>query len=82
MGDCHTGDRLRRCSGGVVDADFGPMVMVGLGGIFVEILRDVAFRICPIRRDEAQDMVAGLRGSALLRGARGRVAPPSGGLTA
>jgi acetyl-CoA synthetase (ADP-forming) len=62
--------------GGVVDAEFGPMVMVGLGGIFVEIMGDVAFRICPIDRIDALDMLAELRGAALFRGARGR-APAS-----
>lgn len=58
--------------GGVIDAEFGPMVMVGLGGIFVEILRDVSFRICPIERRDAADMLEELRGAPLMQGARGR----------
>lgn len=58
--------------GGVRDPDFGPLVMVGLGGIFVEILADVAFRICPITRIDAQEMLAELKGAAILNGARGR----------
>ena len=58
--------------GGVRDPDFGPLVMVGLGGIFVEILADVAFRICPITRIDAEEMLAELKGAALLEGARGR----------
>ena len=58
--------------GAVRDADFGPMVMVGLGGIFVEVLADVAFRICPITRLDATEMLAELKGAALLDGARGR----------
>ncbi len=58
--------------GGVRDPDFGPMVMVGLGGIFVEVLRDVSFRICPITHRDAQDMLDELKGAALLEGARGR----------
>lgn len=58
--------------GGVVDPEFGPMVMAGLGGILVEVMGDVAFRICPIDRNDAQGMLDELRGSALLRGARGR----------
>ncbi len=58
--------------GAVRDPDFGPMVMVGLGGIFVEVLADVAFRICPITRLDAVEMLAELKGAAILDGARGR----------
>jgi acyl-CoA synthetase (NDP forming) len=58
--------------GGLRDPQFGPMVMVGLGGIFVEVLADVAFRICPITRLDAEEMLDELKGAALLRGARGR----------
>ena len=58
--------------GGVRDPQFGPMVMVGLGGIFVEVLADVAFRICPITRLDAEEMLDELKGAALLKGARGR----------
>ena len=57
--------------GGVRDPQFGPLVMVGLGGIFVEVLKDVAFRICPITRLDAEEMLAELRGAPLLEGARG-----------
>lgn len=57
--------------GGLHDQDFGPLVMVGLGGIFVEVLADVAFRICPITRLDAEEMLAELKGAAILRGARG-----------
>ncbi|MBV0893238.1 acetate--CoA ligase family protein [Paracoccus sp. Z118] len=59
--------------GGLDDAEFGPMIMVGLGGIFVELLRDVSFRICPISRDDARAMLDELKGVALLRGARGEL---------
>lgn len=58
--------------GGLRDPQFGPMVMVGLGGIFVEILKDVAFRLCPIDAFEARDMLTELKGHALLKGARGQ----------
>jgi acyl-CoA synthetase (NDP forming) len=58
--------------GGLRDPDFGPLVMVGVGGIFVEVLADVAFRICPITRLDAEEMIDELKGAALLQGARGR----------
>jgi acyl-CoA synthetase (NDP forming) len=58
--------------GAVRDPDFGPMIMVGLGGIFVEVLADVAFRICPITRLDAVEMLDELKGAAILTGARGR----------
>ena len=58
--------------GGLKDAQFGPLVMVGLGGIFVEVLADVAFRICPITRLDAEEMLDELKGAPILKGARGR----------
>jgi acyl-CoA synthetase (NDP forming) len=57
------------------DPVFGPVAMVGLGGIFVEILHDVAFRRCPFGASEAEAMIRSLRGAPLLLGARGR--PPA-----
>jgi succinyl-CoA synthetase beta subunit len=57
------------------DPVFGPLVMVGLGGVFVEVLRDVALRVCPVDEAEAVRMIDELKGVALLRGARGR--PPA-----
>ncbi len=60
--------------GGTRDPSFGPMVMFGLGGIFVEVLSDVVFRMAPIARAQAADMVTGLRGAKLLTGVRGH--PP------
>ncbi|MGD9942637.1 MAG: acetate--CoA ligase family protein [Burkholderiaceae bacterium] len=60
--------------GGFRDESFGPVVMVGLGGVFVELLQDVAFRICPITRADAEEMLAELKGAPLLRGARGGLA--------
>lgn len=60
--------------GGLRDAVFGPTVMVGLGGIFTEILKDVAFRVYPLDEAEALKMLAELKGFPLLTGARGRAA--------
>ena len=60
--------------GGVHDPQFGQMIMVGLGGIFVEVLADVAFRICPITEADAGVMLDELRGAPLLDGVRGQAA--------
>lgn len=57
--------------GGRQDEQFGPVVLVGLGGIFVEIFGEVAVRVAPISRSEALDMIDELRGAAILKGARG-----------
>jgi acyl-CoA synthetase (NDP forming) len=57
------------------DPVFGPVAMAGLGGIFVEIVKDVAFRRCPFGADVAEEMIRSLKGAPLLLGARGR--PPS-----
>ncbi len=54
------------------DPVFGPMAMFGLGGIFVEILKDVVFRRCPFGADVAEDMIRSIKGAPLLLGARGR----------
>ena len=60
--------------GGFNDTSFGPVLMVGLGGIFVELLQDVAFRICPITPLDAQEMLNELKAAPVLRGARGGLA--------
>lgn len=57
--------------GGRQDAQFGPVVMVGLGGIFAEVFQEVQVRVAPISREEALEMVENLRGSTILKGARG-----------
>ena len=54
------------------DPQFGPLVMFGLGGIYVEVLKDVAFRIAPFSRDEANAMMREIRSFNLLRGVRGQ----------
>lgn len=58
--------------GGLVDPQFGPMVMVGLGGVFVEIFKDTAFRLCPIDAQDAAAMLDELAAAPLLKGARGQ----------
>lgn len=57
--------------GGRLDDSFGPVVMVGIGGVLLEIVDDVSFRICPVDEREARAMLAELRGSRLLSGYRG-----------
>lgn len=54
------------------DPQFGPMLMFGLGGIFVEVMKDVTFYLAPITAEEALQMLAGTRSYQLLTGARGR----------
>jgi len=53
------------------DPQFGPLLMFGLGGIYVEALRDVAFRVAPIGPDEADAMIREIRSFPLLQGVRG-----------
>ena len=57
------------------DPVFGPVAMFGLGGIFVEIMKDVVFRRCPFDETEARRMIGAIKGAPLLMGARGR--PPA-----
>jgi acetate---CoA ligase (ADP-forming) subunit beta len=54
------------------DAQFGPVIMFGLGGIFVEVLKDVSFRLIPILPKDAEQMIKEIRGYALLNGYRGQ----------
>jgi 3-hydroxypropionyl-CoA synthetase (ADP-forming) len=56
------------------DAQFGPVIMFGLGGVFTEVLRDVSFRVLPIDRGDARQMIREIQGYAVLQGYRGQ--PP------
>lgn len=58
--------------GGKKDSQFGQLIMLGMGGIYVEVFRDVSFRVCPITREDAEEMIHELRSYPILAGARGR----------
>jgi acetyltransferase len=62
-------------AGAVRDIQFGPLIMFGLGGIYVNFLRDVSYRLCPLTRSEAREMIEETKAYTLLRGVRGE--PPS-----
>ncbi|MEM2319763.1 MAG: acetate--CoA ligase family protein [Candidatus Bathyarchaeia archaeon] len=57
--------------GAVKDPQFGPVLMFGLGGIFVEVLKDVTYRVAPIKEDDALEMVNEIKASPILKGYRG-----------
>jgi acyl-CoA synthetase (NDP forming) len=58
--------------GGLKDPQFGHMVVLGLGGIYVEIFKDISARICPLVSSDVDEMIAELKAHPLLEGARGR----------
>jgi acyl-CoA synthetase (NDP forming) len=68
------GEGVEVILGGKRDHTFGPVVMFGLGGIHVEVLGDVAFRVAPLGRADAEEMMEEVRGKRLLDGARGKPA--------
>jgi acyl-CoA synthetase (NDP forming) len=67
--------------GGKQDSEFGPVVIFGLGGVFVEVLKDVTMRIAPVDEASAREMIEEIRGASLLKGARGAVPCDLDGLT-
>jgi acyl-CoA synthetase (NDP forming) len=66
------GGGLEVIIGGKQDRSFGPVVMFGLGGIYVEVLGDVSFRVAPLSRTDAELMIKEVHGKRLLEGIRGR----------
>jgi acetyltransferase len=58
--------------GGRNDPEFGPIILCGLGGIFVEVYKDVAVRVTPINEEAARQMIGELRGAVILKGFRGQ----------
>lgn len=66
-------DGLEAILGVTNDPLFGPAVMFGLGGIFAEVLKDVSFRLAPVTKAVAHDMIREIKGYPVLAGARGRV---------
>jgi acetyltransferase len=57
--------------GMIRDARFGPVIMFGLGGIFVEVLKDVSFRVAPLAREDIDEMIREIKGYKILTGVRG-----------
>lgn len=64
------GNREMVC-GIATDPQFGPMMMFGLGGVFIEVMKDVTFRMAPLTDQDATDMITGVKAYGLLQGARG-----------
>ncbi|VVB57062.1 Acetate--CoA ligase [ADP-forming] I subunit beta [uncultured archaeon] len=64
--------RFELIVGGRTDPQFGPIVLLGTGGIYTEVLRDMAIRVCPLDEREARSMIRSLKSHPILAGARGR----------
>lgn len=54
------------------DPQFGSVIMFGLGGVFVELLKDVSFRVIPVERKDAEEMISEIKGYPILKGYRGK----------
>ena len=67
--------------GMIMDPTYGPLIMFGMGGVFVEVMKDVSFRVCPVSDVTAEGMVKSLRSYPLLAGFRGSKAVDMAGLT-
>ena len=65
-------DREMVC-GCAKDPQYGPMMMFGLGGVFVEVMKDVTFRLAPLTPEDAKDMITSVKAYKLLQGARGAI---------
>ena len=68
------GEGVELIAGSIQDARFGPVVLVGLGGVYAELLDDTAVALAPVDAAQAEELIRSLRGAAILAGARGR--PP------
>ncbi|NOX72012.1 MAG: acetyl-CoA synthetase [Candidatus Micrarchaeota archaeon] len=68
----NSGEARELIVGAKIDPDFGPVVMFGLGGILVEVLKDVSFRVIPLTRKDAEEMIDEIRGNRILGPVRGR----------
>ena len=67
------GDGVELIAGSIQDARFGPVVLVGVGGVYAELLDDTAVALAPVDATQAEELIRSLRGSAILVGARGRL---------
>lgn len=66
--------------GGVIDKQFGAVVMFGLGGVFVELFKDIAFALAPLKEEDALWLIKQVKGYRLIEGYRGKPAVDKGAL--